>query len=52
MVSKIADAIIEGRTEAESDYDETTYDAQYAEYDAAGESQDRAAAPVPEESPA
>ena len=35
MVSKIADAIIEGRTEAESGYDEDSYDAQYAEYDAA-----------------
>jgi len=32
MVSKIADAIIEGRTEAESGYDETTYDEQYAAY--------------------
>ena len=35
MVSKIADAIIEGRTEAESGYDEDSYDAQYAVYDAA-----------------
>ncbi len=34
MVAKIADAIIEGRTEAESDYDESSYDAQYAQYDA------------------
>jgi small subunit ribosomal protein S2 len=34
MVSKIADAIIEGRTEAESGYDEAAYDARYAEYDA------------------
>jgi small subunit ribosomal protein S2 len=32
MVSKIADAIIEGRTEAESGYDEATYDEQYAAY--------------------
>ena len=31
MVTKIADAIIEGRTEAESGYDETVYDQQYAE---------------------
>ncbi|MBV9103711.1 MAG: 30S ribosomal protein S2, partial [Candidatus Eremiobacteraeota bacterium] len=33
MVSKIADAIIEGRTEAESGYDETAYAEQYAAYD-------------------
>ena len=33
MVSKIADAIIEGRTEAESGYDEATYDSQYAAYE-------------------
>jgi small subunit ribosomal protein S2 len=32
MVSKIADAIIEGRTEAESGYDEAAYDSHYAEY--------------------
>jgi small subunit ribosomal protein S2 len=32
MVSKIADAIIEGRTEAESGYDETAYESQYADY--------------------
>ena len=45
MVSKIADAIIEGRTEAESDYDESSYDAQYAQYDA-GQAPQREAAPV------
>jgi small subunit ribosomal protein S2 len=33
MVSKISDAIIEGRTEAESGYDEATYDSQYAAYE-------------------
>jgi small subunit ribosomal protein S2 len=32
MVGKIADAIIEGRTEAESGYDENAYDEQYAGY--------------------
>ena len=31
MVSKIADAIIAGRTETESSYDEASYDQQYAE---------------------
>ena len=31
MVSKIADAIIAGRTETESSYDETVYDEQYAD---------------------
>ena len=46
MVSKIADAIIEGRTEAESDYDESSYDAQYAQYDAGTQPPpDRAEAP-------
>jgi small subunit ribosomal protein S2 len=37
MVSKIADAIIAGHTEAESSYDESSYDRQYAEASAPGE---------------
>jgi len=37
MVSKIADAIIAGHTEAESSYDEATYDRQYAQAPAAAE---------------
>jgi hypothetical protein len=33
MVGKIADAIIEGRTETESAYDESVYDSAPAEYE-------------------
>ena len=37
MVGNIADAIVEGRTETESSFDEAAYDAQYAEENAAAE---------------
>src|SRR5579872_6938823 len=37
MVSKIADAIIAGRTESESSYDEASYERQYADASAPGE---------------